>query len=467
MRISPETLAVSFLALLRPPCSAIVAVAFALSVTVGTAARAQTAAPAAVPVAATPEANAKPAGFWERDTMTGSWGGVRTQLEDWGVKLGLVSENEAFSNLTGGIRTGTASDGLANASLTLDLDKLVGWNGASIYTNAYWLYGRPPTANLVGNLQLVSNVEAANTLRLYDLYLEQLLFGGKLSIRIGQGGMNDEFMLTQYGTVFLNSSFGFPALSAIDLPSGAPNFPLSTPFVRLKAKATDQLTMMIAAFNGDPAGPGPGDPQKRDASGTEFRIGDGAIVIAETQYTINQQEGATGLPATVKLGGWMHTGTTYYKNYWTVYGVVDQMLWRKAGTKDVGIGVFAVASVSPQNPNNQVSSSYAGGVNWKGMLPSRDGDVAALGFATTLTSSPYKTAHYAMSFDEFGSARPLATNETIFEMTYNAAVTHWLGVQPTLQYVVNPGAGTTNPASASGQKLHNAVVVGLWTGVTF
>ncbi len=217
------------------------------------------------------EAAKEAPGFWERDTLTGNWGGLRTKLEDVGIRLGLQEQSEVWSNVSGGVRRGFTYDGLTTASLNLDLDKAFGWSGGRIFVSAFQIHGRGPTPNLVGNLQAVSSVEATRATRLYDLWLEQTFLNEKLSLRIGQEGANDEFMISQYGALFMNSSFGFPALAALDLPSGGPNYPLATPFVRLKYIATDQLTFMAGAYNGDPAGPGRGDPQERNASGTAFR----------------------------------------------------------------------------------------------------------------------------------------------------------------------------------------------------
>ena len=64
------------------------------------------------------------------------------------------------------------------------------------------------------------------------LWLDQSLFDGKLSIRAGQEGANDEMMTTTYAGLFINSSFGFPGMPAAVLPSGGPNYPLATPFTR-------------------------------------------------------------------------------------------------------------------------------------------------------------------------------------------------------------------------------------------
>ncbi len=79
-------------------------------------------------------------------------------------------------------------------------------------------------------------------------------------MRIGQEGADDELMITQYGGLFVNSSFGLPSMAAVNLPSGGPAYPLATPFARLKFQANDNLSLIGAVFNGDPAPPGAGDP---------------------------------------------------------------------------------------------------------------------------------------------------------------------------------------------------------------
>ena len=115
--------------------------------------------------------------------------------------------------------TGVAYDGLTTPSLKLDLAKLMDWQGATFFVNAYQIHGRGPEM-LVGNQQLVSNIEATPSTKLYDLWLQQSLFNDRVNIRIGQEGMNDEFMTSQASQLFLNASFGFPDLAERDLPSG-------------------------------------------------------------------------------------------------------------------------------------------------------------------------------------------------------------------------------------------------------
>ncbi|MDR3530970.1 MAG: carbohydrate porin [Rhodopila sp.] len=423
--------------------------------------------------------------LWQRATLTGDWNGLRTSLQDAGIKFGLQEQSEVWANLTGGLRRGVVYDGLTTASVTLDLEKLAGWTGATFFVDAYQIHGRGPSANLVGNLQIVSNIEATRDTKLYQLWVEQQLLDGRLIVRIGQEGANDQMMITQYGALFLNSSFGFPGLPAADLPSGGPNYPMATPFIRAQFQATDQVTLVGAVFNGDPAPPGAGDPQLRDRGGDAFRLNDHVLAFGELWYGINQDDGAAGLPGMYKLGAWYDSahfpdqlldtmGRTLanpastgiprgHSTGFAVYGIVDQMIWRKPGSKDLGIGVFLQVMGAPDTFN--LSNLFIeGGLNWKGPFEGRESDVFGLG-VSYLGISP-ATRRFGSDVVAFtGTGSPYQGNETVVEATYLYQVAPWWTLQPDMQVVVNPGAGI--PSSFSRTPLKNAFIGGVRATVTF
>ena len=72
----------------------------------------------------------EPKGFWEQDTLTGEWGGLRTRLRDAGVDLSFLLILDGAKNFHGGSESGgdefrSAFDAIA----TFDFDKLFGWKG--------------------------------------------------------------------------------------------------------------------------------------------------------------------------------------------------------------------------------------------------------------------------------------------------------------------------------------------------
>ncbi len=418
------------------------------------------------------------------ETMMGDWGGVRTRLAEYGIGFALQEQTEVWGNLKGGIKQGTAYDGLTSAGLCIDGSKAMHWPGATIFASGFQIYGPGPSKELVGPLQLVSGIEATPSTKLYDLWFEQQLFGGKVLVRFGQQGANDEFMLAPYASIFLNSSFGYPAVLALDLPSGGPNYPLAVPFVRLFFAPVEQISLIAGVFTDDPAPPGSGDPQLRDRHGTAFRLNDHSLSLAELWYSPTYMQDR-GMPATYKLGVWYATGpfadplngsdglslanpasngvpVTHAGDY-GFYAIVNQMLWHKPNTEVQGIGVFFQVMHSPADRN--LSNLFIeAGVNWKGMLPGRSHDQA--GIAVTYAGIGVAARRFSQDlifYNGFGA--PYAQGEPIIEVTYRATLTPWLKIQPDLQYVINPGAGIPTPQSPT--PLKNALVAGVRVTVDF
>jgi porin len=423
--------------------------------------------------------------LWTRDRLTGDWGGFRARLESVGVKFGLQEQSELWANLTGGLRRGVVYDGLTTASLTIDLEKALRWPGATFFVNGYQIHGRGPSANLVGNQQLVSGGEATRDTKLFELWLEQALFDNRLSVRLGQGGINDELMSSTYSALFLNASFGLSGLSAADLPSGAPTYPLATPFVRVQGKPTDRLTVSMALFNGDPAPEGTGDPQLRDRGGVAFRTDAHALLVGEIAYALNNEDDATGLPGTYKLGAWYHFGHFADQRFdssgvplasptsngvprqhtgdFAIYGIVDQMLFATTADKKKGIGVFAQVIAAPAAFN--VSNLFvSAGFNWIGPFGRPETDIFGIAVAY-LGLSPARRQFGNDLLFFTGQGTPYRTNETVIEVTYQLQLAPWWQIQPDLQIVLNPLAGI--PPTPGGRPLSTAMVSGVRTVITF
>ena len=419
------------------------------------------------------------------DTLLGDWNGLRSSLATHGVSYGLQNQTEFWGNLTGGVKQGFAFDGLLVASLCVDLDKATQWNGAHIYASGFQIYGPGPSFPLVGALQLVSNIEAVYSTKLYDLWFEQDLFNNKtVLLRFGQEGSNDEMMLADYGALFLNSSFGYPALLAIDLPSGGPNYPLAVPFFRIKATPVDEISLVGAIYTEDPAPPGTGDPQLRDRHGTAFRLNDHALSFVELWYSPSFMK-SLDLPGTYKLGSWYATGPfldtrhdriglsladpasngipqTHSGDY-ALYGIIDQMLWHKPNTEAQGIGFFFQVMHAPEDRN--LSDLFIeGGLIGKGLFAGRSHDEA--GIALTYAGIGGAARRYGQDLIEYnGFGTPYAQGEPIIELTYRARLTPWFKVQPDLQYVINPGAGIPTPRNPA--PLKNALVAAVRLTVNF
>jgi porin len=418
---------------------------------------------------------AAPTGFWERSNLLGDIGGLRTFLDGYGISLGLTETSEVLGNPTGGRAQGVVYEGLTQATLSIDLDRAIGLPGGTFYVSGLQIHGRGLSTNDIDNVNTVSSIEADRGTRLFELWYQQAFFDGKVSVKVGQISADQEFMVTQYGGLFVNAMFGWAPLPSADLPSGGSAYPLATPGVRFRVQPTTALTGLLGVFSGNPAGPGTGDPQLRDPSGTNFNVNSGVFVIGEVQYAINQDDGATGLPGTYKLGAWYNSNTSQgafsavspatatgpsannsspRKNNWSIYAVMDQLVFRPAGSKDGGAGVFVRAMSAPSD-RNEVDLFVEGGITYKGAF-GRDNDTMGLGVGWTRFSNIAST----------DSLSPARTSEVVLEATYQVQLTPWWTVQPDFQYVFNPGGGILNPNQPT-KRVGDAAVLGLRTSITF
>ncbi|MFL5265412.1 MAG: carbohydrate porin [Stellaceae bacterium] len=438
--------------------------------------------PASEPVAAQE-------GLFDRETLTGDWAGLRKQWRDAGVEFGINDISETLSNLTGGIRQLTIYQGLVTASLKLDLEKILNWPGASFYADGYEISGRGLSRNAIGNLLAVSSIEALPSTRLHDLWLQQEFLDGRASFRLGQIALDDEFYISQYSEIFVNSTFGCPDILSTDLPSGGPCYPFAVPGARLRAAPTAALTLSAAAFNGNPAPPGPGDPQVRNSSGTNFLIGEGgSLVIAEMAYAFDTEPISSLQLSDVKLGGWYHTAdfpdlrrdslrrsladpasngvAAAHSGNFGLYMILDKMLWRRPETATQGLAAFFRVAYAPPN-RNLISLEADVGLTYKGLFPDRELDL--LGVAASY--GRIGNAARDLDRDEIlftGNSGIIRSYEAVLEITYQARIAPWWVLQPDLQLVFHPGGHIALPPPAPALRpIPNALVLGLRSAITF
>ena len=173
---------------------------------------------------AVPTLTPKIQSMWEREYATGDWGGLRTALADRGVVFNFTYAADPIGVVSGGIKRGVFYNGFLDLGTDIDLEKLVGWKGGHFHVNGFYPHGENGSANYVGDIGTFSNIEAYDTYRLYELWVEQNFFEGRFSIRAGQITFDSEFaVLDAYGGVFVQSGFGAPEALSANLP--LPVFP--------------------------------------------------------------------------------------------------------------------------------------------------------------------------------------------------------------------------------------------------
>lgn len=430
-----------------------------------------------------------PTGFWERDTALGDLG-FRSAWKDAGVVLSANNVLDVLDNTTGGTRQGGIVMGKFEMALDLDLEVLAGWHGATIHANAYAIEGGSLSrAHLASNINPVSGFEALRDTKLYSLWLQFPLLDDKLSVKIGQMALDEEYPISTGAANFVNASFGtFPAIAA-NMPSGGPAYPLATPGLRVRYAINDAWNASVAVFNGDPAGaPGPQDPQIRAAGGTRFATDRDALILGEVADVVAADpQAGTGAAAT-KIGVLYHTGTfsdprfdirglslaapgssgvaASHRGDYVIYGVIDRTLWLDPAGDDRGLSGFIRLAMAPDD-RNLVSFYGEAGLTYKGLLDERPADVAGLAFGLAQVGDRTRgldrdLARYA------GRGLPVRNYEAVIEATYAAVITPWATIQPDVQVILHPGAGIAQPSDPTGTtRIGDAFVLGWRTIVKF
>jgi len=390
--------------------------------------------------------------------------GVRKRLADQGITYNFVWTNDLLSNVQGGNKRGTIGQGKLDDQFTVDLDKLAGLKGLTFYTNIFEIYNSGRIRrDYVGGINTIAAIEATPTVRLSELWLEQKFWGGAASLRAGQLAADVEFFYSNVNTMFLQSDW--PTIGAQNLPSGGPAYPLTTPGARLKFDYGENVSLLFAVFNGDPAGPCPvgADPDTCNRYGLNFRLRDPAFMIGEAQFRNNCGKNDTGLATTLKLGGWQHLGLFQsqanpdiaFRGDYGLYLVLDQQLWRPAGFgPEQGISVFTRASISPSD-RNQIDMEVDGGVVFAGLVAARPDDR----FGASVIYSRYSQDLRANPINQITPGIPgsYPDYETNLELTYVAQIVPGWTVQPVYTSIWHP----------SGQPGHDAQVFGARSIINF
>lgn len=422
-------------------------------------------------------------------TSAPALGEFKKALLDRGFNLQINYFGETLGN-TGGVRQGAIYEGLLEMSIDGDLQKIAGLKGASFHVNAYQIHGRGLSTYNIFNYSTISGIEARRTTRLFELWFEQEFFDGLASVRIGQLAADTEFILSDIDALYFNGTYGWPNITSTNLPGTGPHYPVTTPGVRLKLTPNDQTTLLLAVFNGDPAGVGLDTAltEIKNPAGINFRLKDPPLAIAEAQYKYTLPIGADGLAGKVRIGGWRHFGKfddiyfgvdglslanpssngipiTHVGDF-GIYGIIDQMIWRLPGDDPKkGIGVYGFAMACPPNRNLMEFDAQIG-VSFAGLWDKRPHDIFGLAASfSKLSSSVQQLDRDAAFYSDPWT--PVRNYELALELTYQAQIVPGLIIQPDFQYIFNPGAGAVNPINPTLGKIPNAAVFGLRVGMKY
>ncbi len=355
----------------------------------------------------------------ERQFLFGDWDGRRATWEEKGLTFENVITYDLLSVRNGGIKHGEI--GLGNLDLTaaLDTSKAKLWEGGTFFMYFLGNAGAQPS-EWIGDTQGADNIQAPETLKLYEFWYDQSFFDGKVSFLVGLHDYNSEFDALDYGGNLINSSFGI----TVDISQVGPSiFPTTSLAGRLKFQPNDNFYVQAAVYDGTP-----GDPNDDRGTQVILKSSDGLFYAAETGLV--SSEDAPHYKAA--LGGWYHTtdfedfNGVSQDNNGGIYVIGESSIYQEEDTEQ-GLGIFFQSSFT-HSDRNQIGSYYGLGFSYTGLIQGRDSDILAFGFNT------------AFNGNGFRSANPdLDKSEKVLELNYHLSITPYLTITPDVQYIINPG----------------------------
>lgn len=342
---------------------------------------------------------------------------------------------EFWRNADGGIRTGGGYLSDAGLKVASELDGLFGGVDSGIFAYFLWNNAKTFSDRYVGDAQVVSNIDAQQAVRVYELWYQQYL-NEDVSLRFGLYDLNSEFDALDTASLFINSSHGIGAEYGQSGVAGPSIFPVTSLAARFDLAIDDRNLLRYAILDGVP-----GDPD--DPSRTTIDLGGRDGVLHALEYNHSADGGAR-----FGVGGWLYSAdfdrieatVTAPRDDGNagVYGFVEGTLYRS----DAGASVRGFLRYGVANDDLNVFDRYAGaGIVASGLVSSRPDDRFGLAIASAGVGDPWDRAT--------GGAN---SHETSIELTYSTRLTRWLRIQPDVQYILNPGA---NPG------LSDAFVIGL------
>lgn len=336
---------------------------------------------------------------------------------------------EGFTDQGGTESRAGAWEDRAEALLQADLEQLAGLPDTKMQVRTYLLVGEGLSSRALGNRFAVSSIEAPSGVHVFDAWLEKRFPDWGVSIRAGRLAADDEFMISRTAANFVNGTFGWPAIAALDLASGGPAYPSARLGMRARYSAGNDRALLVGAFEVRDGV----DPALVPSGGQDTHR---LLTLAEEQFSGAGGEGASD--TVLKLGTWFQTrrlarsggsngnaAVTSLSSF-GLYGVLDRNLWHSSDGMET-VQAFARAVVAPQ-AGNPFRAYIDGGLGVTGPLPSRRSDF--LGIAAA-----YGRAMGSIPSDRDALSAAPEAHEFAVEISYAASLTPWCVLQPDVQYL--------------------------------
>lgn len=312
-----------------------------------------------------------------------------------------------------------------------DLERLVGWQGASAHVHVLNNLGASPN-NQIGTLQGIDNIEVVgHRLHVFEAWVQQQ-FGERTSVRVGLYDLNSEFYTNGAAAELIAPAFGVGSELSATGVNGPSIFPSTALSIRVEQRLGKAGYVRAALLNATAGCPG-------EPNGVDFHFDNGLLGIGE----IGIERSGLKLAA----GYWRYTkpqedftetdadGVALRRHAQGAYVVAEL---RVAGSDDLrSFTLFARAGVS-EGKTTPYIGGWQAGVFVERLFPGRPDSTLSLGMNQGLTTKGYRAALMAEGL-------PAARAETALEIAYSDKLAPWLSVKPDVQLIFDRGSVDRTP----------------------
>ena len=413
--------------------------------------------------------------WWRGDALTGDWWGTRNWMDkDTGIEFSGTYTTDLAGNPVGGMEQGfTYTDNIAFGA-KLDLEKLVGWQGATFTIAATDRNGTSLSQNYIGNQFTVQQIFGGQTIILTGLHLTQRLLDDKMEIKVGRFSAGDDFASSPLYWLYMNNGIdGNPQALPVNASFSA--YPWASWAARVRFEPSSDWNAMFGLYQVS------NKTFNRYLHGVNFSFEptDGVMFLGQVGWTpeffrrpvkrvetereeneelSEAEENMHGLPGHYWFGAYYSTweyaqfgSTQSAANAYGFYWHADQKVYEEAPGSDQGLTLWTAFVLSPQENIAKIPFQWNCGVAYQGMVPQRNEDIAMFGLAYGSFSDDYGNAGNAYNGEP-------VSYEMALEWGYRIQFNRFLYAQPNIQYIVQPGGTGSIP---------DAFVLGLQIGVTF
>jgi porin len=413
--------------------------------------------------------------WWRGDALTGDWWGARNWMDkDKGIEFSGTYTTDLAGNPVGGMEQGfTYTDNIAFGA-KLDLEKLIGWNGATFTIAATDRNGTSLSQNYIGNQFTVQQIFGGQTIILTGLHLTQRLLDDKMEIKVGRFSAGDDFASSPLYWLYMNNGIdGNPQALPVNASFSA--YPWASWAARIRIEPSPDWNAMFGLYQVS------NKTFNRYLHGVNFSFEptDGVMFLGQVGWTpeffrrpvkrvetereeneelSDTEEDTHGLPGHYWFGAYYSTweyaqfgSTQSAANAYGFYWHADQKIYQEVLGSDQGLTLWTAFVLSPQENIAKIPFQWNCGVAYQGVVPQRDQDIAMFGLAYGSFSDDYGNAGNAYNGDP-------VSYEMALEWGYRVQFNRFLYAQPNIQYIVQPGGTGSIP---------DAFVLGLQIGVTF